>query len=193
MRKIIAVILLVCLCVSGAGCANNEDSKKDGLNDTKLQKISELAAIECYYQNVAKYDKENASKFLFWTKDEKFWIKYVGIAKIGIDATQVKLKVNGDKVKITVPPAKVLDCKVDADSLTEDSYIVAAHSAKTKAEDETAALKEAQSDMEKAVNENTTLLQSAQERAKDLLENYVKNLGDSTGKEYQIEWVLQEK
>ena len=103
--------------------------------------------------------------------------------------SQVNIEVAEGNVTITMPPAKVLECKVDETTLSEDSFIVEKDSAKVKAEDQTEAFAVAQSNMEKAAAEDLVLLANAQQRAQELLEGYVKNVGDCVGKEYQVKWV----
>lgn len=56
-------------------------------------------------------------------------------------------------------------------------------------EEETAALAEAQDNMEKTAQANGALLVQAKERAKNLIEGYVKNVGEQIGEEYTVEWV----
>jgi hypothetical protein len=43
--------------------------------------------------------------------------------------------------------------------------------------------------MEETAKENGNLLNQAKERAKSLIEGYVKNVGEQIGKEYTVEWV----
>lgn len=43
-------------------------------------------------------------------------------------------------------------------------------------------------EMIKTAEENTALLVNAQERAKKMIENYIMQLGETTGTEYQITW-----
>ena len=42
--------------------------------------------------------------------------------------------------------------------------------------------------MKQTAQENTALLTNAQSRAKDLIENYIKQIGKATGVEYTIHW-----
>ena len=83
----------------------------------------------------------------------------------------------------------MLECKVDSDSLNEDSFIVDKDSAKIEAEDETRAFADAQSDMENKAKNDDVLLTEAQQRAKALLEDYANNIGEAIGVEYNIQWV----
>ena len=90
---------------------------------------------------------------------------------------------------ITIPKAKILGCRVDESTLNESSFVIAKDSAKVTAEDQTAAFKEAQGKMEEAASQDRTLLKSARQRAQKLLEDYVKNIGESIGVEYTIKWI----
>ena len=51
-----------------------------------------------------------------------------------------------------------------------------------------AMIKEAQKNMEQDVKNNDALLQQGEDRAKELLGNYIKSFGKINGKEYTIEW-----
>lgn len=132
---------------------------------------------------------EKMSGIWLWKKDRKFWIEYAGVVTVGIDASLVNMEVKDDTVTITLPPAKILGCKVDESTLTEDSFIVAKDSAKVEAEHQTAAFQEAQDNMRKEAEKDTVLLASAQQRAQKLLDDYVNNIGACTGKTYTIKWI----
>lgn len=193
MKKIIGIILTFAMCISFTACSHSDKSDKDiSPQVSQMKSICELATMQCYYHNVAKYNKGDASGALWWKKDRKFWVEYSGIVTIGVDTSLVTIEVNEENVTITIPPAKVLECKVDETTLTEDSFIVAKNSAKVEAEHQTEAFKDAQSKMEAAAANDTVLLANAQQRAQKLLEDYVANIGNIVGKSYQIEWVYLE-
>ena len=59
---------------------------------------------------------------------------------------------------------------------------------KITAEDQSQAFAEAQENMLKEAQKDDTLLFQAKERAKTLLLNYVKNIGDAVGTVYEVEW-----
>ncbi len=145
--------------------------------------------MECYYHNVAKYKEENAEGVLWWKKDKVFWIEYSGVVKIGIDASLVNIVIDADSVSITLPEATVLSCRVDSSSLNQDSYIVAKDSAAITAEDEVYSFSEAQKQLEDCAANDRALLAEAQQRAQELLEDYITNIGNAVGKEYTIHWV----
>ena len=186
MKKTIAIlfIMLMLLC-----CACGKEEEPVVPQETQMRAICELATLECYYHNVAKYKEEDAEGFWFWKKDKHFWLEYSGVVKLGVEAALVTIKVNDDKVEITMPPAKVMKCTVDEESLNENSIIVANKSADVKAEDMTEAFAKAQANMELTAKNDTVLQAQAQQRAQKLLEDYVNNIGKVTGKQYTIEWI----
>lgn len=190
MKKIICIVLVVLFLFLFVSCGKKKDVTPQ---IQKMKAICELATMKCYYHNVAKYYEKEAERFLWWTKDREFWIEYAGVVTIGIDASLLDLSIDdNNKVTITMPKVKVLGCKVDESTLTKDSFIIAAGSAKVEAEHQTAAFKEAQEKMLQAASEDTYLLANAQERVQKLLEDYVNNIGECVDKEYTIEWIIIE-
>lgn len=156
---------------------------------SQMKAICELAVMDCYYHNVAKFKQENAEGILWWQKDKHFWIEYSGVVTLGIDASLVSVDVKDTQVTITIPQATVLTCTVDSASLSKDSFIVEQGSAKVDAEDEIAAFGAAQAKLKENASSDTALLASAQQRAQTLLEDYIANIGNAVGKEYTIKWV----
>ena len=190
MKKLMCILISAVLTLSLAACSNTEPAPVDMEPKTSQMKaICELAVMDCYYHNVAKYEMKDAEGFLWWTKDKNFWIEYSGVVTIGIDVSRVTVEVDGTKVTISIPAAEVLRYTVDSNSLTEDSYIVAKDSAAIEAEDEIAAFSVAQADLEATASQDTALLASAQQQAQQLLEDYITNIGKATGKSYSIEWI----
>lgn len=189
MRKIAVVLLAVMMMYIGTSCGNVASTKTVEPRTSEVQSICELAVMECYYHNVAKFLEKDAEVTFFWKKDKHFWVEYSGTVKLGVDVSRVKLAVSGTDVTIEIPEAKVLNSHVDSASLTKDSYIVAQDSVAITAEDETMAFKQAQEQLEEAAASDKTLLAMAQNRAQKLLEDYVNNIGDAVGKKYTIQWI----
>lgn len=181
------MICIFTLCLSCVACDKKEEKVKEP-ELSQMKAICQLATMDCYYHNVAKYYEEDAEKFLIFSKDKNFWVEYSGVVTLGIDASKLNFKINGDVVEITMPEAEILDCKVDKDSLTEDSFVVAHNSAKVKAEDQQKALDDAQTKMRETASKDAALLESARQRAQNLIEEYVNNIGSVTGVDYTIEW-----
>ena len=190
MKKYLSVILIIMMCFSSVSCA--KEIKNIAPETSQMKSICELAVMECYYHNVAKYKEENATGILWWEKDRHFWMEYAGVVTIGVDTSLMNIEVKDENVTITIPPAKVLGCKVDETTLTEDSFIVAQNSAKVEAEHQTEAFKSAKDKLESEAKLNFTLLAAAQQRVQKLLEDYVTNIGNSVGKTYKIKWVYLE-
>lgn len=185
------ILSVVCLCTS---CKKTDSGYEVVEPQTaQAQSICELATMKCYYHNVAKFMEEDAQGILWWKKDKHFWMEYAGVVTLGVDASLVEIKVSGDVVTITLPPGKIMDCSVDEKSLSPASYIIDSASADIAAADVTAAVKSAQENMEKAASEDTALLANARQRAQKLLVDYVNNIGEAVGKQYQIEWVYTEE
>ena len=195
MKKIVSVMLIAIMsaCLI-SGCTGTSD-KAENIGEPDIQQIRNicnLATLECYYHNVAKSEKKaEAGVTHIGEKDRKFWIEYTGIARLGVDMSKVEMKISDNKIEITMLEAKVLGISIDEESISEDSYTISEdgfNKNKITAEDQTKAISLAQSDMEKEVKKNKTLLLNAQDRAKKLIENYINQLGGATGREYTVSW-----
>lgn len=193
MKKIVVLFLAVAMMFSCVACGSRvkEDPIDMEPKVSQMKAICELAVMECYYHNVAKYVEKDAVKgFLgFGKKDKHFWIEYSGVVKLGIDVSLVSIEVADTQITITLPEAKVLGCKADSASLSENSFIVDKDSADIEAADEIKAFDEAQSKLEETASGDKALLASAQQRAQALLEEYITNIGNAVGKQYSIQWV----
>ena len=192
MKRIIAILLMIASLLALCACADaSVPPATEEPQITQMRTICELATMDCYYHNVAKYYEKDADKGIlgFGKKDKKFWVEYSGEVTIGLDATLVALQVSGDQVTITIPPAKVLGAKVYSDSLSNDSYIIDKDSADITAEDQTRVFENAQADMLAQASNDHLLLFNAQQRAQMLLEDYVTNIGNAIGVTYQINWI----
>lgn len=202
MKKYISVFMICVMVLSLCACANGSAQAKEEENIvanepalSQIRSICELATLECYYHNVAKSTKTKGTGLAHvGEKERKFWIEYTGVAKIGIDMSDVNMKVDGTSVEITIPGAKILEKEVK--TIDEDDYISTSDSWFNKnqitADEQTQAVNDAQNEMVAAVEKNKALLVSAQERAKTLIENYVTQLGEAAGVEYQITWTYSE-
>jgi hypothetical protein len=122
MKKRIAVLFVIIMIFC---CACGKEETQIQPQETQMRAICELATLECYYHNVAKYKEEDAEGFWLWKKDKHFWMEYSGVVKLGIEAALVTIEVKDDKVSITMPPAKVMGCTVDEESLDSESIIFA--------------------------------------------------------------------
>ena len=189
MKRILCIILVLVCILCTACSAKEKHSDNISPQISQMKSICELATMECYYHNVAKYMEDDATGTLWWKKDRKFWIEYAGIVTIGIDTSRVRIEIDGNTVSITIPPAKVLGCKVDNTTLTPQSFYVDKSSAPVEAEHQTEAYKQAQGKLLEAASNDTVLLANAQARAQKLLEDYINNIGSYIGVSYKIRWI----
>lgn len=189
LRKITKTWMLlvgtVVLCLTGCG---KETQTADFSGVTS---VCELATLKCYYHNVAKAETEASGIFAKWLKTgyKKIWTEYSGIIEYGIDISQVTVS-EPDKngvVTVTMPDAQVLNVDVDEESLgtplTDTGFLTSGTT-----EEKTTTLAGAQEAMEQQAKENTEMLSQAKARAKTLIEEYIKNVGESIGEEYTVEW-----
>lgn len=189
VRKITKTWMLlvgtVVLCLTGCG---KETQTADFSGVTS---VCELATLKCYYHNVAKAETEASGIFAKWLKTgyKKIWTEYSGIIEYGIDISQVTVS-EPDKngvVTVTMPDAQVLNVDVDEESLgtplTDTGFLTS-----VTTEEKTTTLAGAQEAMEQQAKENTEVLSQAKARAKTLIEEYIKNVGESIGEEYTVEW-----
>lgn len=187
-KQSVAAACVTALLLLTTACGKAEEPALPLPQEEQVKTICQLAVLECEYHNLAKFEQKDASKFLWMTKDKRFWVEYSATTVLGIDVNQVSMELQGDVVNITLPKAQVLDCKVNGDSLSPDSYIVDKASAPVTAEDEVYAFQEAQASLRQDVEADQNMLNLAQTRVEDLLRNYVNSLAKATGTEYQVEF-----
>lgn len=187
-KQSVAAACVTALLLLTTACGKAEEPALPLPQEGQMKAICQLAVLECDYHNLAKFEQKDASKFLWMTKDKRFWVEYSATTVLGIDVNQVSMELQGDVVSITLPKAQVLDCKVNGDSLSKDSYIVDKASAPVTAEDEVYAFQEAQASLRQDVEADQNMLNLAQTRAEELLRNYVNSLAKATGTEYQVEF-----
>lgn len=187
-KQSVAAACMTALLLLTTACGKAEAPVLPVPQEEQVKAICQLAVLECDYHNLAKFEQKDASKFLWMTKDKRFWVEYSATAVLGIDVKQVSMDLEGNVVKITLPKAEVLRCNVNGDSLSPDSYIVDKDSAPVTAEDEVHAFQEAQDSLRQTVEADGDMLDLAQTRVEELLKNYVNSLAKATGTEYRVEF-----
>ena len=187
LSMIMATVSLLLLCSCGT-----PDQPQQVPQISQMKNICELATMECYYHNVAKFKEEDAGGFFWNKKDKHFWIEYSGQVTVGIDVSRMDIQVDGTDITITLPPAEIQGCHVDKATLTEESFIIAENSIAPSAEDQTMAFKAANQKMLDSAAQNTAILNMAQEQAEALIQNYINCIGEKTGTEYQVTWAYLE-
>ena len=170
---------------------SNKDTVFNGFSD--VDKICELATLKCYYHNVAEYKKEPDGLFkygLFKYGYKKFWMEYDGIVKVGIDVGEVVVNDPDENgvVCIYVPEAKVLEVNADERSMS-DLIIETGKLTKITTEEKVEAFALAQKNMKENAESDKSILNKAHNNAKELLKQYVINVGEQIGQEYTVEWI----
>ena len=189
MKKLRLLSVLFIFIIILAGC-----NKKEILPPTlvDVQNICNLATTKCYYHNVAKSTVKAGEGLLhIGEKDRDFWIEYTGTVTLGIDMNYVSIKIDNNTVTVQLPKAKILNIGIDAKTLNEDSYIASEdgwNKNKITADRQNQAIANAQETMKATVLANQSLLDSAQNRAKTLIQNYINQMGDACGIKYTIIW-----
>lgn len=179
--------LMIVLTLLSVGCNKKDFSKPPEAE--QIRSICQLSTLECYYNNVAKSTKTADH---FWEKDRELWIEYEGYAIIGIDMNQVSFELNENHITITMPSAEILKSGKNTETLNKDSYICSKDGILFKnpvtVEDQEIAIAAAQQAMLDTIRQNSALFLQAEQQAKDLIENYINQLGKISGTTYEITW-----
>lgn len=154
--------------------------------------VCELTTLQVYYHNVAQAFQAPNGMF-FGVGDigyKKMWFEYSGIVEVGIDVSKVNISQPdaSNVVTITLPQAEIMDVVIVQGSLG-DPVMETGWFTNITTEEKTEALGEAQNSMEEAAEQDESIKFQARERARDMLESYVVNVGDLLGEEYTISWV----
>lgn len=188
-KQSVAAACMTALLLLTTACGKAEAPVLPVPQEEQMKAICQLAVLECDYHNLAKYqDGQKVERFFWMTKGKRFWVEYSATVVLGIDVNQVSMELQSDVVKVTLPKAEVLRCKVNGDSLSPDSYIMDKDSAPVTAEDEVHAFKDAQNNLQQTVEADSDMLDLAQTRVEELLKNYVTSLAKATGTEYRVEF-----
>ena len=115
-KVIIALLIVVLLIIIFVNRKTELNTKSQMYS---IEKICELATLECYYHDVAEFRQDATGVFKIGYK--KYWIEYNGIVKYGVDAKDIKVN-KPDKngvVKVFIPEAKILSVDVDINSMSD--------------------------------------------------------------------------
>ena len=120
--KGIAVLALVAMMAFAGGRFFSSSAKApvitSDLLTTQLQNVSELATLRYRYTNMGKF--EQATDFYGWSvpfMSKSFIISYDGVILSGVDLSKAEIKVDGYKVMVRLPEAKIISHVIDEDSI----------------------------------------------------------------------------
>lgn len=194
LNKVLCASLAATIALSSlVGCASKAEADPDF---SGIKNVAKLASLECYYHNVVKHQKA-ADGFLFGLGNigaKDMWFEYDGIVQMGLNAERVSISAPSPDgvVTVTIPEVEILGHPDIVTESMSSPIIKTGWFTSISAEEKSTALAEAQ---EKLLNEAKNDVQSkaqATKRAKDLLEQYVKNIGEAIGKTYTVEWAQAE-
>ena len=187
--KFLAAALMLALALGCLTACKDDDTAKADFSGYK--KVAELATIECEYHNVAEYNDSGAKlPFNISVGYKKAWFEYDGTVQLGLDVSKVVVsEPNADnEVTITIPQAKVIGDPQPDESSFSDVYVESGALTTVGIEDKTAAYETAVEKMRESASSDESLLSMAEDRAKTLLESYVKKIGDLNGETYSVVW-----
>lgn len=162
------------------------DNKTDKSNLFNIEMISELTTLECRYHNVAVRDKEGN----WLTVGKQYvWFEYDVIVDVGIDINEVRIEnpTENGVVKIYLPPAKILGAAEDKATISKPVCDLGAFTELT-ADEERQIINEG---IQRLKNDKKTqdVIDQAYNSAKNVLEQYVINVGKLIGEDYTVEWI----
>lgn len=190
--KLLKTLLLMGISITCLGGCHKEIDAVPTLEC--VREIADLSTTEAYIHNVAKSVKKAGSGFWNIGKtDRRYWVEYSAKINLGIKVSDVNIEVDGDHVKVTIPAATILSYGIT--DLNEESIVRSGDNwwNSNKITDE-----EQKRSVDLSLEESVLKFQSskdifvlAQTRAKELIENYINELGQAADKTYEIEWVLE--
>lgn len=170
------------------GCSQVEPQEEQA-DFSNAKYVCELATLEVYYHNVARSSHE-ADWPIFDIGKKRMWFEYSGVVEIGIDASKMEISEPdaSNVVTVSLPQAEILDVNLDENSISDPVTETALFTSFTT-EEKTQALSTAQQNMYDTAEQDDTLRFQARQRAKELIESYITNIGELTDTKYTVKWV----
>lgn len=124
-KKSIGGLVLAGLVLLGLAFALGQQFSVDGEEDitselvgNRLEEAKELTTSKYFYTNTGAYENDRefyGVKLPFTNK--KFIVSYDGIIHAGVDLAEAQVRINGDRIQVKLPKAKVLSHEIDSDSV----------------------------------------------------------------------------
>ena len=168
---------------------NNTPQLSSDVLSQQISQISELATVEYNYTNMGKF--KNQATFYGWKvpfTTKSFIVSYDGKIKAGVDMTLTKVDVSGDKIKISVPKAKILSHEIDEKSLEVFDETKNIFNPISITDYNQFAIDQKEK-METSVKEKG-LLEQAQEKAETALKTFIESYAQN--QEYQIDILVED-
>lgn len=188
---IVGIIIMIIL----PNGSKQKSSAKELMDYSQVSRICELATLRCFYHNVAEYEKQPDQLFrngFFKYGYKKLWLEYSGIIEAGINASQIVISDPDENgvVEVYIPDATILNVSADKESIGEPLEETGMFT-EISMEDRSAAFSEAQRNMKEEAENDETILGRAKENAKELIKQYIINVGKLTGETYTVRWIKE--
>lgn len=184
--KKIPLFIVVLLSILFASCAKT-DKKIEG-RLAQLQKTSNLVSLKCTFKNVLTYE-EPQSIFSFHLQNEKYFLEYDAIVRIGIDMKEIEYD-NKSKT-IYIPKAHVIgEPNYDENSFNQHynkKIFGSSLNINTVQNELSKSLKALQEDIE----ENKSIMDKAQSLASNQVRALIDNLYATSINKPNISYVLK--
>lgn len=197
MKKILFIIISISFILCFTACNKNKDiDLKKAISSVELS--GNLVTLQSYYHNVAEVIKPAGTGIThLFEKDRKMWIEYTGTVKLGINLNDVEIKVKNDEINVYVPKAKIIgNPDILEKEFTEKSFIDSIdgflNKNKITMDDSVGAMSTAQNKMIETVNNDSNLLNSAQKRAKNIIEETIYQITGVSDDVYIINWEYED-
>ena len=197
MKKLILLITIILSMTLLTGCGKDKYEVMSE-NLAKMELTGNLVTYQAYYHNVLEYKKDAGSGLAhIFERDRKMFAEYTGTIKLGVNLSKVKVDVVGDKINVFMPKATIIgEPNVDEEDFKPENFIESKdswiNSNPITADDSSKAFDEAQAEMKKNVLKDEQLLDMAQKRAKDLIEENIKQFSGISSDDYTINWQYEE-
>lgn len=196
LRKLACVLPISMSSLLALSGCEQQSAESEPIESAQIRQIAELSTLKCYYHNVAKFTQEAGGMgWLGGMGYKRMWFEYTAIVEIGINVNEISITGPDENgvYTVTLPEAEVLtNPQIDEGSiiepLTEQGWFT-----EITNEDRMTALRDAQETVRETVNNDDSLLFQARERAKELIERYIVNYGETVGEEYSVRFVDPEE
>ena len=173
---ILTTIILSILLVSNNLSKNRVQEYDSTAVLNRVVPIQELALVKYNYSGVIGYkDFLKILKINVPLTEKSFLLKYNGYIKAGVDFENIKIKVTGKDIHISLPQAKILDTLIDEKSIRVYNESMNAFNPLTISDYNKAVMKEKDNMIADAISQG--ILKDATKQAEVVLSSIMKDMG----------------
>ncbi len=178
---------------ASANSASQNSAESELVPDlAQVRAIASLSSLKCVYHNVAYGTQEAGSGIShIGEKPRNFMQEYDCEVEISYNVKNIVMTQNGSEIRIRLPEPDISSRKIP-ESIDRYSYVEEPdqwiQQNPITADTINEAVNEADRQMEEDIRNNSSLLATAEGQAKQLIENYIHQIGNLTNVEYTIIW-----